>query len=443
MKERLFILGKNFLKHELISNSIYIFIGSLIGNALAFLLNLFFARSLSYVDYGIFASLLSIITIASIPGGSISTILVRFSTEYYSKGQIDKLKNFYEKSLKFIFSFSFVVLVIFIIFSPLIKDFLHLDNIWYAVIVGLCVVAGYIQMLNSAFLQGLMKFSFISFVNVFSSFIKLMVGVMLVLLGFKTFGALDSIFFMYITIFVISFIPLRFIFTKRIESEARVPIREVLTYALPAFVTILAMASFTSIDVILVKHFFNPTLAGYYSGVSLIGKVILYFTATIPAVMFPLVIKRNATGKAFNGLFLFSVSLVLIPSLMITAFYYIFPEFVINLFLGGRSYLTMSPYVGLFGLFITLFSIVNIFVNFFLSVNKTIISFMVVGAAVLQIVLLWAYHSDFYQIITISIFVLTLLLIGLLFIFLKNFTSLVQIKKIYLFLIPQTPNKEL
>jgi O-antigen/teichoic acid export membrane protein len=443
MKERLFILGKSFLKHELISNSIYVFIGSLIGNALAFLLNLFFARSLSYVDYGIFASLLSIITIASIPGGSIGPILVRFSTEYYSRGQIDKLKNFYEKSLKFIFSFSFVVLLLFVIFSPLIKDFLHLDNVWYAVAVGLCVVVGYIQMLNSTFLQGLMKFRFISFVTVFSSLIKLITGVILVLLGLRAFSGLGSIFFMYLTIFMISFIPLRFIFTKKIESEAKIPMKEVLVYALPAFVTILAMASFTSIDVILVKHFFNPTLAGYYSGVSLIGKVILYFTATIPAVMFPLVMKRNATGKAFNGLFLLSVSLVLIPSLLITAFYWIFPEFVISLFLGGRSYLTMAPYVGLFGLFITLFSVVNIFVNFFLSINKTVISFMVVGAALLQIVLLWIYHSDFYQIITISIFVLTLLLTILLFVFLKNFTSLAHIKKIYLFLIPQAPNKEL
>ena len=422
------------VKHELISNSIYIFIGSLVGNVLAFLLNLFLARSLSYVDYGIFASLLSIITLASIPASSINTIIVRFSTDYFSKGQTDKLKNFYEKMAKFIFSFSFLILLFFIIFSPVINEFLHLDNPLYAIGVGLCVVIGYIQILNTGFLQGLMKFRFISFISVFSSLVKLIIGVMLVLLGFRAFSGLGAIFFMGLIAFLVAFVPLRAILAKKIESDAKVPAKEVLTYALPVFVTILFMSSFTSMDVILVKHFLNPTLAGYYSGISLIGKVILYFTATIPAVMFPLVIKRNATGKGFNGLFLLAVALVLIPSLLITVFYYLFPEFVITLFLGGRNYLTMVPYLGLFGLFITLFSVVNIFVNFFLSINKTKISFFVVGAALLQIVLLWFYHSNFYQIILISILVSGLLLIALLIVFIKDHTDLAIIKKNIFFL---------
>ena len=86
------------IRHELITGSFFIFIGSILTNFLAFILNLFFARNLSYADYGIFASLLSIVVLASIPAGSMTTILVRFSTDYYSKGQIDKLKGFYKKT---------------------------------------------------------------------------------------------------------------------------------------------------------------------------------------------------------------------------------------------------------------------------------------------------------------------------------------------------------
>jgi O-antigen/teichoic acid export membrane protein len=429
MKDRLFTFGGKVLKHELISNSIYIFIGSLIGNVLAFLLNLFLARSLSYIDYGIFASLVSIIVLASIPGSSINTILVRFSTDYYSKGQIDKLKNFYEKSFKFIFSFSFLVLLVFIIFSSVIKQFLHLDNLWYVIVAGFCVIIGYIQILNTGFLQGLMKFRFISFVNIFSSVVKLAVGVSLVLLGFRVFSGLGAILFMGLTAFLIAFIPLRFIFAKKIESEVEVPTKEILSYALPVFMTILFMTSFTSMDVILVKHFFNPTLAGYYSGISLTGKVILYFTSTIPTVMFPLIIKRKTTGKSFTGLFLLAVVLVLLPSLLITLFYYLFPQFVITLFLGGRNYLTMVPYLSLYAIFITLFSVINIFVNFFLSINKTGISFLVVLAALLQIILIWVYHSNFYQVILISIFVSVILLAAFLLVFLKNHTNLANLKE--------------
>ena len=431
---------KKLLGHELISNSVYIFIASMVGNVLAFLLNLFLARSLSYVDYGIFASLMSVIVLASIPAASINTILVKFATEYYSKGQIDHLKDFYKKALKFIFAFSLLVLLVFIIFSPLITAFLHLDNVLYVIVAGLCVVMGYIQILNSGFLYGIMKFRFVSFTIIFSSFVKLGVGVLLVLLGLRAFSGLGALLFMGMAAFLVAFIPLRFIFAKKIESEVKVPTKEILKYAFPVFITVLFMTSFTSIDVILVKHFLSPTMAGYYSGISLIGKVILYFTATIPAVMFPLLIKRQAEGKNINNLFLLAVLLVLLPSLLITGVYFLFPQFIITLFLGGRGYLTMAPFLGLFGLFITLYSVVNIFVNFFLSINKTKIISLLVGAALLQIVLLWIYHSNFYQIISISVIVLALLLTGLIFAFIKNHTSSIEIKKNTAFINTPTEN---
>src|ERR1035437_2786774 len=433
-------LFNKIIKHELISNSVYIFIASMVGNVLAFFLNLFLARSLSYVDYGIFASLMSVIVLASIPAASINTLLIRFASEYYSKGQIDHLKDFYKKVLKFIFAFSILVLLAFIIFSPLITAFLHLDNFWYVIVAGLCVVMGYIQILNSGFLYGIMKFRFASFSIIFSSLIKLGVGVLLVFLGLRAFSGLGALLFMGLAAFLVAFIPLKFIFAKKIESEVKVPTQEIFKYAFPVFITVLFMTSFTSIDVILVKHFLSPTMAGYYSGISLIGKVILYFTATIPIVMFPLLIKRQAEGKNINNLFLLAVSLVLFPSILITGVYFLFPQFVITLFLGGRGYLSMAPFLGLFGLFITLYSVVNIFVNFFLSINKTKIISLLVGAALLQIVLLWIYHSNFYQIISISIIVLALLLTGLIVAFIKNHTSSIDTKDNTAFINTPTEN---
>ena len=252
----------NFLKrligHELITGSFYIFIGSTITNFLAFLLNLFFARTLSYADYGVFASLVSVVTLASIPGSTINTILVRFSTDYYSKGQIDHLKSFYKKAFKYILAFSLLVFTAFVLLSPIMQAFLHLDNSLYVVFVGICVFMGYIQILNAGFLQGFLKFGFLSFVNTVGALIKLIVGIALVFLGFRVFSGLWAIFLMSLSSFIIGFAPLRFILSKKAESDVHIPTREILTYALPVFIVILFMTSFTSTDIILVKHFFSP-----------------------------------------------------------------------------------------------------------------------------------------------------------------------------------------
>jgi len=106
-------LFSKLIKHELISGTFYIFLGSMFANFLAFLLNLFLARSLSYADYAIFASLLSVITLASIPAGSINTVIVKFATGFFVKDESHKLKTLYLLFFKFVFALSLFIIFLF------------------------------------------------------------------------------------------------------------------------------------------------------------------------------------------------------------------------------------------------------------------------------------------------------------------------------------------
>lgn len=430
MRKRLLFLGRNFLKHELVSGIIFIFSGSIFGNILAFILNLFFARNLSYADYAILASLISVITLAAIPMGSMSTVIVKFATDFFVKKQNNKLKTLYFLFLKFVLGLSLVVISIFIIFSALFKNYLHIDNVWYVIATGFVIASFYLNGLNIAFIQSLLKFKFMAIINIISSALKLTVGVLLVLAGYRVFGGLGALFSMTLGTYLIAFIPLaKILKEKTSDKQISLNVRRIFSYAVPTFITILFMTSFTSTDVILVKHFFSPHIAGYYAGLSLMGKVIFYFTAPIPGVMFPLLVKRHATGANFNNLFYLALLLVILPATAIVAFYFVFPNFVINLFLGGREYLYVAPFLGIFGLYLTVFSLVNVCVSFFLSLNKTNISIFVVLAAVSQVVLIYIFHSSFYQIIGVSFVVLAILLVILLYFFFKNYGNFGKLKE--------------
>ena len=428
-------LLNKLVKHELISGTFYIFIGSIFGNFLAFLLNLFLARNLSYADYAIFASLLSVITLAAIPAGSINTVIVKFATGFFVNNENDKLKTLYLLFFKFVLSLSLFIIVLFFIFSVPLMNYLHIDNVWYIIVTGFVISSFYLNTLNTAFLQSLLKFKFMAILSIFGSFLKLVIGVILVVLGYKAFGGLGALFFMVFGMYLVAYIPLRKIIKEK-SSDKKISLntKQMFYYAIPTFVTVLFLTSFTSSDVILAKHFFNPHTAGFYAGLSLIGKVIFYFTAPIPAVMFPLLVKRHSTGANFNNLFYLALLLVILPSVAITAFYFVFPNFVINLFLGGREYLYVAPFLGVFGLYLTLFSLVNVCVYFFLSLNKTNISIFVVLAALSQIILIYIFHSNFYQIIGASLLVSALLFITLLFIFFKNYGNFGKIKESIAFL---------
>ena len=412
---------KKIIKHELVTGSFFIFAGSMFANFLAFLLNLFLARNLTYADYAVFASLSSVITLASIPATSINTIIIKFAASYFAQKQNEKLKTLYLIFFKFILGLSFSVILISILLANPLKSYLKIDNIWYIFISGIAICAFYFSILNTAFLQSLLKFKFLSLVNAFGGIVKLAVGITLVMLGYKAFSGLWAIVFMMFGMFIIGFMPLVKVLNTKSLEKLSLQVKELISYAIPTFITVLFLTSFTSTDVILVKHFFNSHLAGYYAGLSLMGKVIFYFTFPIPMVMFPLLVKRHSKGIKFNNLFYLSLILVTVPSIFLTFFYFTAPDFFIKLFLGGREYLYVAPYLGMFGFYLTVFSLVNVCVNFFLSLNQTNISIPVVGAGIFQIILIYIYHSNFYEIIGVSLLVLSLLLIFLLYIFFKNY----------------------
>ncbi len=409
---------KNVINHELVSGSFYIFVGITVSSFLAFVLNIYFARELSYEDYGIFSSLLSIVTLLTVPASALSAVIVRYATLFFTKNEEERAGAFYKKSFLYLLFFSLILNVFFIVLFPAISGFLKIEQLGLMLLAGVSVGVFYLATLNMAFLQSLLKFRLLGLLYLIAGIGKLVSGVGLVFLGFKVYGALFATFIFAAIDFLVSIFPLKSVISKA-GRDVDIGTRDFTSYAIPTSIAIFSLSSFISIDVLLVKHFFSATEAGFYGGLSLVGKVIFYFTGPIPMVMFPLIVKKHANNENYQKLFYTALGLVLASSVFITIFYFIFPEFTIKLFLGGKGYLTMAPYLGLFGIFLTLFSINNVFVNFFLSIKKTRVWMPVIFWAVIQIVLIYAFHSNFYQIIYVSISTSVLLLACLVLYYLK------------------------
>lgn len=429
MKDKALNLGKRILKHELITGSLFVFIGSLLSSFLAFILNLFFARSLTASDYGIYASLISLFTLTIIPAQSISTVIVKFATDYISREKFDFASEFYKKTFKAFFVLSILIFVTFLTLSLSISSFLRIENPLYTAIIGVAICVNYLSIVNGAYIQSLLKFSFSSLILVISAFVRLISGIMLVLIGYRIFGALIAVVLALVTSFIMGFIPVKKIALRKNGSKKiDLKLKEIIIYALPACISVLSLTSLISMDVILVKHFFKPVEAGYYGGLSLIGKIIYYFTGMIPNVMFPLIVKRNSKGQSITNLFYLAIFLVVLPSVAITSFYFIFSEFSVNLILG-KSYVPIAPYIGIFAVFITVFSILNVFVNFFLSVGKTIVFIPVFITTLIQVLGIYLFHNSFFQVIGVSLITSSLLLLYLLIYFAKNYFDISAIKK--------------
>src|SRR6185437_1236510 len=159
---------------------------------------------------------------------------------------------------------------------------------------------------------------------------------------------------------------------------------------------------------------FDPIQAGQYAGLSLVGRVIFFLSAPIGTVMFPIIVQKHTKGVNYSNTFKLAISMMLIPSILLTLFFSFFPKFSILFFLKRADYLSVAPLLGIFSLYITFYCVLYLFANFYLSIKKTIIYFPILIGAILQIALITLYHQSFIQIITISFVLVFLLVIGFL-----------------------------
>lgn len=378
------------------------------------------SRNLTVVDYGILVSLLSLSTLPALAYNSLIPITVNFAAGYMANNEYDRVKGLYIKISKLMLLSGGFFMLIFTAFAEKIAEFIHLSGDESLIIlIGIIVFLGFMGLVNMAFLQAKLAFRYVSFMTFLGGFLKFLTAVGLIYLGFGVGGILAGFIIGGFVSYFIGILPLKFIFYKSIK-KVDIGLSEILTYASPATVALFSMTSFITTDILLVKHFFSSSDAGLYAGLALIGKVVFYFSAPIGMVMFPLAVKKFAKKENHNRLLFASLLLVLAPSLALTIFYFLAPGVTIKFFLKNREYLAVSDKVGLFGIYMTLYSLLAVLVNFYLSIKKTKVYIPIMIGAVLQIILLFFFHSDLFQVIYISLIITGCLLGLLVFYYIKT-----------------------
>lgn len=409
---------KKILKNQLIAGSFVLFVGSMFANFGSYLYHLLMGRMLGPVNYGTLTALISLLYIISIPALTLATTIVKFASAAKAKKNYAKVYFlFYDLSRKLL-AVSVIIFILFALGSQVIAEFLQIPSRALIILTSSLFLISLLPTVNNGILQAFLNFPFLAANSIFGVILKLALAVGLVKLGFSVGGAIMAILMSSLIIYLVSFFPLRFLWQYK-GKVAKIDWSKITSYAAPVFLAVLGLTSLYTTDIILVKHFFPAFQAGLYAALAIMGKIIFFASNAVPMVMFPLVSERYENGGRYRPFL--SQSLILVSGLSagITGFYFLFPKFMINI-LYGPSFLAASSYLGLFGIFISLYTLSSVLTSFFLSIRKTKVAFFVLSAAIIQIALIWLFHASILQVIQISILVTTLLLFSLLLFYLKN-----------------------
>jgi len=359
-------------------------------------------------------SLISLLYILFVPTLALTFIIVKFVSRYKGKADYESVSSFYNFLLGKILIFGAITCGILLILSPFLKNFLHLSSVFLVFMLIITFFINLVYVLNKSTIQGLSSFANFTILSFIETGVKLLLGILLVYLGYKVEGAFGAIGIGLLLALVVSLVLIKkvskFDFSLNRDFAHK---KDLLKFAFPTFITTLALTSMFTTDVILVRHFLSSSNSGYYSALSVLGKIIYFAASPIVLVIFPMASENHAKGEKYTKFLLWGFLITLFICSLITLIYFTESKLMISA-LFGLKYIAISQYLGLFAIFISLYTLCSLFANFYLSIHKTITSIPVGFASILQILLIIFFHQSIAQVIWVSIVVEFLLLIFLL-----------------------------
>ncbi len=409
---------KKHWQNQLIAGSLVLFVGTTIANFGNYLFHLVMGRMLGPADYGVLASLISLIYLFGIPVGAISWTTIKYVSDLRGKKQYGQVALFYSWLNRKLVLLGLAGLLFLVVLSPWIGSFLHLESIFPLwLIIGAGLISIYL-LVNTAVLQGYLRFGLMSISSTIQAALRLIIGPLLILAGWKVLGATFAIFASLAVNYLFTLYFVRKLLARS-KPEGKINAREVFDYMVPVFFWNLAFISLYTTDIVLARHFLPAQEAGYYAALATLGKIIYFAASPIVMVMFPIVSERHANGRKYADLLILSMGLVFLVCLGVSLIYFLLPELMLN-FLYGSQYLAAAPYLWLFAIFLSLYSLSYLLTNFYLSIRRVKVVILPMAAALLQIVLIYLSHQNLRQTALMSVLTLTLLTLGLLLYYLQD-----------------------
>ena len=182
------------------------------------------------------------------------------------------------------------------------------------------------------------------------------------------------------------------------------------------FMLLTACYEFTQIiinnsDVLLVKHYFDPTHAGLYASLALIGRVVYFVAWMFVMLLLPSVVRKQKEGEPTAPILLKYVGYISCLAAGIILACYLFPEPIINL-MFGEAYVSMAHLLWQYALATSLFAISNIFAYYYLALDKYVPVILSGLLGMSQIVLVVFFHTSLAMVVQVQILAMVALLVA-------------------------------
>ena len=382
------------------------FIGVSLFNLFNLFYHLFMVRNLPPIEYGQLNTLMALFMIISVPATTVQTAVTKFISSFQAQNKYDRANRLLRHLLILMLIVGLAIFLSMVVGIRFISSFLQISSYGLIILLAAGLFFAMIIPIPWGGLQGLQKFGSLTFNLIINGGLKFTLGVLFVYLGLGVLGAMGAIALSYGVTFFFSLLILGGYLPKKrkskleqdVEGAGPAYISEVYHYFLPVGITLLCFMVLTNIDLILVKHFFMPIEAGFYSIAQMVGKIILFLPIPVVMVMFPTL--SSSEGQAKAALRTLRRSLLIAFFLCAGAILlgFLFPSLIIRI-LSGKIYPECIPLVRLFCVNMTLYSLVLILLYYHLSTYRRGFLYPLIFLTLMQTGLILFFHRTLMQVL--------------------------------------------
>lgn len=406
-------------------NSLVLFSGSMVGNVLNYAFHLVLGRMVSINVYGEVESLVSLINIISVPAMTLSMVAMKYSAVAKAENDVHGTFEIVKYLTKKVFIYGIPIFLALVVMTPYFKNFLKIEESLPIIFIWLIMLISFFSSISSGVLTGWQKFKDISWIGIWGTIAKLMSMVILVKIGFGLSGAIGSFLIAGLISYAISLVALKFIVVENKDSGSHtalsnVDFKSIAKYVMPAFVATLVINILGNVDMVIAKHNLDAVVAGQYGALTIVSKVIFFGTGIIGTVLFSMA-AENSHKKGNSLAILRNASyLVSLVSLSATVIYFIFPEVVLSILFGSK-YVDVAGYLGWFAILVTLYSFLNLIVQYLMSIHQTKAAYGMLGVSLITVLAMLFQGTNISAILEIMITAQVFaILIGVYYIFKSN-----------------------
>jgi len=299
---------------------------------------------------------------------------------------------------KFAAYLSVFLLAFTLIAGELLRESLRFDSSLPFSALALALIVSIPLTFRSAYTRSQKRFGIAVSSQLIGAITKLVFSAGLVVLGLGTLGAIGGIVVAQFIAFLYAARwagRLGFLRPKN-SNYASLPqlkmILPELKYAALVFVGLLSITLLMSIDIIIVKYFFDAETAGLYAGVATVARIIFFLSAPIAQVLLPS-IKVHQASKDNRKLLIKSLALTILVTSPVLLVSVIAPEAIVTALMGA-GYGQFASLLPMLAGAIFMLSITNLLCMYSLSLREKGLALISTAGLVISIGLMFFRHSS-------------------------------------------------